>query len=161
MKLASLLTTKQILLDMKSTEHIEAVDELVDHAESIGLLPNIDKEEVLDAFHQREDQVSTGIGCGIAIPHIFLENLTDVICVFGRSKQGVEFDAIDYAPVNYIVLFIVPSEDRHKHLQTLAAIAKLFNNCAIRKLLAEAETVEEILVILNSTPSRTQAEKKV
>lgn len=148
MKLASLLTPDQVLLDMRSEEHIPAIVELVDHLVGIGRLSGDLREEMIAALRQREEQVSTGIGYGVAIPHAFSEKLDEVVTVFGRSKAGIDFEALDNGPVHFVILFIVPKKDYHLHLQTLAAIAKMFTNCEIRRQLGEAESRSEILNIL-------------
>ena len=157
MKLASILSEEQILLDMISKERWPAIEELIDHLNTTGLLQEETKEDILASLHAREEQTSTGIGSGVAIPHAFSDKISDVIAVFGRSEQGIDFDAIDNAPVKFILLFIVPKKDYHLHLQALSAIAKMFNNCEIRQNLSEAIDAEEILGIFNSTPSRTRS----
>lgn len=157
MKLANLLSADQIILEMKSVEHWPAITELVDQLVENEQLPEEQREGVLEALRAREDQVSTGIGSGVAIPHTFSDELEDVVAIFGRSKEGIDFEAIDNAPVHYIILFIVPRKDYHLHLRTLAAIAKLFTNCEIRRQLGGAETRDEILAILDSKPSRVAA----
>lgn len=148
MKLASLLTPDQVLLDMRAEEHIPAIVELVDHLVEIGRLKPDLHDELIDSLRQREEQVSTGIGYGVAIPHAFSENLDEVVAVFGRSKAGIDFEALDNGPVHFVILFVVPKKDYHLHLQTLAAIAKMFTKCEIRRQLAEAECRTEILDIL-------------
>jgi len=157
MKLASILSEDQIFLDMKSEERWPAIEELIDHLNNQGLLKEETKEDILASLQAREEQTSTGIGSGIAIPHAFSEKISEVIAIFGRSEQGINFDAIDNAPVKFILLFIVPKKDYHLHLQALSAIAKMFNNCEIRQNLSEAVDAEEILSIFNSTPSRTHS----
>lgn len=154
MKLAKLLGPDQIILDMKAVEHWPAIEELVEHLVNIQLLPEELKESSLQALKAREEQVSTGIGSGVAIPHAFSDELENVVAVFGRSKAGIDFEAIDNAPVHYIILFIVPRKDYHLHLRTLAAIAKMFTNCEIRRQLGTVATRDEILAILDSKPSR-------
>lgn len=157
MKLASLLTPDQIVLEMRSEEHMPAIIELVDHLVDIEMLSLDLREEVVSSLEAREEQVSTGIGYGVAIPHAFSENLDQVVAVFGRSKKGIDFEALDNCPVHFVVLFIVPKKDYHLHLQTLAAIAKMFTNCEIRKQLSEAECRSEILNILAGKASRNVA----
>lgn len=157
MKLASLLTDDQILLDMKSEEHWEAIVELVDHLSACGRLPEDCREEVLEALRAREDQVSTGIGSGVAIPHTLSDRLDSVAAVFGRSVGGIDFEALDNAPVHFVVLFIVPRSQYNLHLQTLAAIAKTFANREIRQRLAEAASSGEILAVLAGDDSRTKS----
>ena len=83
--------------------------------------------------------------------------MEDVVAVFGRSKGGIDFEALDNAPVHFIILFIVPRKDYHLHLRTLAAIAKMFTNGEVRRKLAIAETRDEILEILDPKPLRCEA----
>ena len=154
MKLANLLSADQIILDMKAVDHWPAIVELVDHLVEIHRLPENLRETVLQALKAREDQVSTGIGSGVAIPHTFSDELEEVAAVFGRSKAGIDFEAIDNAPVHFVILFIVPRKDYHLHLRTLAAIAKMFTNCEVRRQLSSVETRDEILAILAAKPAR-------
>lgn len=157
MKLAKLLNADRIILDMESVEHWTAITELVDHLVKTGGLPPEMREEMLAALKIREEQVSTGIGCGVAIPHAFSDELEEVVAVFGRSKAGLDFEALDQAPVHLVVLFIVPRKDYHLHLRTLAAIAKMFTNAEVRRQLNEASSHDEILAILDCKPSRVAA----
>lgn len=154
MKLAKLLSEDQILLDMQAVEHWSAITELVDHLVRIQRLPPEQREPILTALKTREDQISTGIGFGVAIPHAFSDQIEEVVAIFGRSKAGLDFAAIDRAPVHFILLFIVPSSNYHLHMRTLAAIAKMFTNRAIRCELGAVETRDEILAIFDSKPSR-------
>ena len=154
MKLAKLLSADHIILEMKAVEHWASIVELVGHLVSSGQLPPSQEEEMLEAFKAREEQVSTGIGSGVAIPHAFSDHLDHVIAVFGRSRSGIDFEALDNAPVHFIILFVVPRKDYHLHLRTLAAIAKMFTNSQVLRQLAAAENHEEILTIFDSKPSR-------
>ena len=157
MKLAKLLCADHIVLDMKAVEHWPSIVELVSHLVNTGQLPEEQRQEMLQAFQEREEQVSTGVGSGVAIPHAFSDSLDRVVAVFGRSKAGIDFNALDNAPVHFIVLFIVPRKDYHLHLRTLAAIAKMFTNGEVLRQLGSAESVEEILAIFESKPSRVGA----
>lgn len=148
MKLASLLTPDQVILDMHAEDHLPAIEELVDHLVKTQKLSEELREEVVASLRDREEQVSTGIGYGVAIPHAFSEKLENVVTMFGRSKAGIDFEALDNSPVHFVILFVVPQKDYHLHLQTLAAIAKMFTNCEIRRQLAAAECRSEILNIL-------------
>jgi len=158
MKLSQLLDIDHILLDMRATEHWPAILELVDFLGEAGDIPKICRQEILTALQEREAQISTGIGSGVAIPHTFSDNIDQVVAVFGRSKAGIDFEALDNAPVHFIVLFIVPRKDYHLHLRTLAAIAKMFTNCEVRRKLATAECRDEILDILDPKPVRNGAQ---
>lgn len=148
MKLASLLTPDQVILDMRAEDHMEAITELVDHLVDVDLLNADLRDKALTALQAREEKVSTGIGYGVAIPHAFDEEIDEVLAMFGRSQAGIDFEALDQSPVHFVVLFLVPKKDYHLHLQTLAAIAKMFTNGGIRRQLAEAAGRDEILRIL-------------
>ncbi len=154
MNLASLLTVEQVVAEMEATEHWPAIVELVDHLEAKALVSSDDRSTILDALQQREDQNSTGIGSGVAIPHAFSDKLDQVIAVFGRSSQGIDFESIDNAPVRFIVLFMVPGDQYHTHLRTLAAIAKTLTNGRIRERLSKAKDAAEILTILSTKSAR-------
>jgi mannitol/fructose-specific phosphotransferase system IIA component (Ntr-type) len=154
MKLAKLLGADQIILNMKASEHWPAIVELIGHLVVTDQLPAEQESEMMEAFRAREAQVSTGIGSGVAIPHAFSDHLDRVIAVFGLSQNGIDFEALDHAPVHFIILFIVPRKDYHLHLQTLAAIAKMFTNFEVLQRLGAAETAEEILSIFDSKPAR-------
>jgi mannitol/fructose-specific phosphotransferase system IIA component (Ntr-type) len=157
MKLAQLLSSDQIILDLKAGEHWQSIVELVDHLTRSGYLSPALRDEALIALKAREDQVSTGIGSGVAIPHAFSDQLDQVVAIFGRSQTGIDFQALDNSPVHFIVLFIVPRRDYHLHLRTLAAIAKMFTNREVLRQLGEADSRDEILAILGSKPSRVAA----
>ena len=157
MKLSQLVSVEQILPEMRAGDHWSAILELVEHLITIGKLPAALRDEVLTSLKVREELVSTGIGGGVAIPHAFSDDLDQVVAVFGRSQTGIDFEALDGAPVHHVILFIVPRRDYHLHLQTLAAIAKMFTNSEIRRRISEAGSSEEILAILDPKSSRAGA----
>ena len=99
--------------------------------------------------------MSTGIGFGIAIPHCSSDRLEKVVAAFGRSSAGIEFDALDNAPVKFVVLFIVPKNQFQTHLRTLASIAKFLNDRSVRDQLANASSADEILSIFRARAQAT------
>jgi mannitol/fructose-specific phosphotransferase system IIA component (Ntr-type) len=147
MSLASLLTAEQIIPEMKATERWPAIVELIDLLVGLGKIRTADRDSILASLKQREETMSTGIGFGIAIPHCSSDRLEEVVAAFGRSTGGIEFDALDNAPVKFVVLFIVPKNQFQTHLRTLASIAKFLNDRAVRESLAAAKSSEEILSI--------------
>ncbi len=147
MSLASLLSSEQIVPEMQATERWPAIVELIDLLVGLDKIEESSRESILAALKQREETMSTGIGFGIAIPHASSEDVTEVVAAFGRSTQGIEFDALDNAPVKFVVLFIVPKNQFQTHLRTLASIAKFLNDRSVRESLAGAGTKEEILAI--------------
>lgn len=147
MTLGNLLSTNQIIPEMKATERWSAIVELVDLLVERGRIKPADRDGVLAALRAREETMSTGIGFGIAIPHASSERVQDVVAAFGRSSTGIEFESLDNAPVRFIVLFVVPKDQFQTHLRTLAAIAKFLNDRSVREKLGTAASSEEILEI--------------
>ncbi len=151
MTLGNLLSIDQIIPEMQAVERWSAIVELVDLLVARGQIKPGDREVVLGALRQREETMSTGIGFGIAIPHASSDRVEKVIAAFGRSSKGIEFDSLDNAPVQFIVLFVVPKDQFQTHLRTLAAIAKFLNDRGVRERLGKAPSAAEILAIFEST----------
>lgn len=154
MTLANLLSTRQILPELKAAGRWEAIAELVDVLAATGKIREEDRPQVLNAIRQREQTMSTGIGFGIAIPHASSDKVTDVVAAFGRSTKGVEFESLDGQPVFFIVLFVVPRDQFQTHLRTLAAIAKFLNDRTVRDELGNATDASQILQVFENRSPR-------
>ncbi len=144
MELANTLTTKQIVPEMVSMTSTESIEELVNKLHEIGTITESCKTNSIRSLIEREDKTTTGIGSGVAIPHTFSSEVNEIKMIFGRSIEGIDFEAIDNNPVNFVILFIMP-EGNKNHLQTLSAIAKFFTKGGIREKLLEANTKEDII----------------
>jgi nitrogen PTS system EIIA component len=154
MNLSGLLSADRVVSEMTAQDHLPAIAELVDHLVAVKSLPQESRDVVLAALMDREEQRSTGIGNGVAIPHCFSEDIHEVAIVFGRSTVGIEFCALDRAPVHFVVLFVVPKSQYTLHLKTLAAIAKILNSAETRENLALASGPDEILEVLARKTTR-------
>ena len=139
---------------MTATERWPVIVELIDLLVSLEKIQTPDRDSILASLKQREETMSTGIGFGIAIPHCSSDRLNEVVAAFGRSPGGIEFDALDNAPVKFVVLFIVPKNQFQTHLRTLASIAKFLNDRANRENLGKATSREEILAIFREQPQK-------
>lgn len=148
MNLAEILQEKQIVTDMKATDRWQAIEELIDRLISAGKIAPESRSAVVEVVKKRENNMSTGIGFGIGIPHASTPLIDEVVGAFGRSSGGVDFDALDNRPVNLILLFLVPQGQFQKHLHTLANIAKLLHNAELRQSLEEAPDESAIMEII-------------
>ncbi len=151
MTLGNLLSKEQIIPEMQASERCSAIVELVDLLVARNQIKPEDRDVVLGALRAREDTMSTGIGFGIAIPHASSDRVNKVVAAFGRSSTGIEFDSLDNAPVQFIVLFVVPKDQFQTHLRTLAAIAKFLNDRSVSERLGTAGNADEILKIFESS----------
>jgi len=104
---------------------------------------------------EREKLGSTGIGDSIAIPHGKLNGLDDLIVAFGRSRQGVEFNAMDGKPVNLFFLLMAPEQSKSEHLKVLARISRMLKDLNFRKSLMEAKSRNELYQIIVDKDEQT------
>ncbi len=148
MKLAELLDEERVFLDLRSQNCGELMDELVHYFVDLGIIHNEMCDQAVQALKCREEEISTGVGCGVAIPHAYLEGLEQAQAIFGRSEKGIDFASCDHAPVHFVVLLLIPEAKRGQHLLTLADIGKRFSSCEVRKSLAGATSKESILEVL-------------
>jgi PTS system nitrogen regulatory IIA component len=105
-------------------------------------------EAVVNTLLEREKLGSTGIGDGIAIPHGKIANLDQLIVSFGRSIEGVEFDAMDGKPAHLFFLLLAPENTTGQHLKALAKISKMLKDNAFREMLMEAKSKNELFTII-------------
>lgn len=149
MKLAKLLNEQRVFLDLTAKTCAEVIEELIGHLANEGVLLNGMRDRAVTALQCREDEISTGVGCGVAIPHAYLEGLVEPVAIFGRSEEGIDFAACDHAPVHFVVMLLIPEDKRGQHLLTLADIGKRFLSCETRKSLASAPDEQAVLAIFS------------
>ena len=128
-----LFARQPTVIQLKATTKGEAIDELVDRlAETVAL--NTDQRESARAsIKKRESAMSTGIGCGFALPHASADFISEPVMIVGRCAKPLAFDAIDGELVDVIVLFLVPKGEFQKQLNALSNVAKLLHSPALRE----------------------------
>src|SRR6202040_1569674 len=148
MDLADILSKEQIITDLQAANRWEAIDELINNLVATGKIKPENHEAIAAVVKKRESSMSTGIGFGIGIPHASTDLIYEVVGALGRSKKGINFDALDNQPVNLVMLFLVPQGQFQKHLHTLANIAKLLHKKEFRQALEEAPSAEAMYKII-------------
>jgi len=148
MDLGDILSKEQIITDMRAANRWEAINELINNLVATGKIKRENQDAVAAVVKKRESSMSTGIGFGIGIPHASTDLIGEVVGALGRSKKGVNFDALDNQPVNLVMLFLVPQGQFQKHLHTLANIAKLLHKAEFRQALELAPDADTMLQII-------------
>jgi PTS system nitrogen regulatory IIA component len=137
MKIVDYLKENDVLSRLHASTREGVIDEMVAHLKESGKIE--DPEGLVSILLDREMLGSTGIGHGVAIPHGRLKGLDEILLVFGRSPEGVEFDAHDGAPVNLFFLLVAPEDSAGLHLKTLARISRIVKNPECRQALLGSE----------------------
>ncbi len=150
MDLGDILTPDVIKADLQATNRWEAIDELINTLVASDKIKSDHREAIVAVVKKRETSMSTGIGFGIGIPHASSDLIQEVVGAFGRSKKGVNFDALDNQPVNLVMLFLVPLGQFQKHLHTLAKIAKLLHKKEFRQALEGAPDAQAMCQIIKA-----------
>jgi mannitol/fructose-specific phosphotransferase system IIA component (Ntr-type) len=138
MNLGDILSTGQIVPELKAADRWQAIEELIGVLVDCGRVKPEHREAITAVVKKREASMSTGIGFGIGIPHASTDLITEVTAAFGRSISGINFDALDNQPVHLVNLFLVPQGQFQKHLHTLASIAKVLRNDDFHKVIMAA-----------------------
>ena len=137
------LTKEAIILEMKATSKEGALRELAGLAAT--QTGKFTEEILYNVLCEREAVGSTGVGNSVAIPHGKIAGLEDILLCFGRSREGIDFDAIDSRPVHLFVLLLSPAAKAAEYLQALAAVSRLLKQDGNRERLFESRSKEEIL----------------
>ena len=148
MDLGDILSKEQVITELQAADRWQAIDELINNLVATGKIKPEHHDAIAAVVKKRESSMSTGIGFGIGIPHASTDLIYEVVGALGRSRKGINFDALDNQPVNLVMLFLVPQGQFQKHLHTLANIAKLLHKAEFRQALEQAPSAEDMLKII-------------
>jgi mannitol/fructose-specific phosphotransferase system IIA component (Ntr-type) len=144
-QLHTLISPRRII-DLKSTTKREALSEL---AELLAGDPNVTNPSAfLDAIYKREELVSTGVGLGVAIPHVKIPEVKDYVVCVGRKVEGIEFDSLDSQPVRLIFMIGASEGQTRDFVKMLARVMHLLKNGRNRVALLEAGIPDQFLEII-------------
>lgn len=139
-----------IILEMKATTKDAALRELAGLAAT--QCGRFTEEVLYKVLVEREAVGSTGVGNGVAIPHGKIEGLEEILLCFGRSRVGVDFNAIDKREVYLFMLMISPAGKGGEYLQTLARVSRILKEGSNRQRLFDSTSREEIVALFASNP---------
>ena len=143
MDLSQLLAPELVTFDLKATEKSAVLTELVDVLDASGLLS--DRQQFEQAAWKREQEYSTGIGMGIAIPHAKDASVKKASLVFGRSNAGADYQSMDGQPSHLFFLIAVPADANDTHLAVLSHLSRRLMHQNVRDRLMAANSYADIL----------------
>ena len=117
-------------------------------ADTAAKRAGIDAQVIYETLTNREQLGSTGIGNGLAIPHGKLEGLDQVVAVFARLDQPIEFDSVDDRPVDLVIALLAPTGAGADHLKALAHVARLMRTESLVDSLRQTREADKLYAIL-------------
>lgn len=148
MTLTQLLQPTCIKAPLESTDKEGAIQELVDVLADSGRITN--SEDAFRAIMDREQQRSTGIGSGIAIPHGKCASAKELVMAIGIANNPIDFESIDGKPVKIIVLLVSPPDCTGPHIQALARISRLMLDETFKAKLEKAASPEKVYDLVST-----------
>lgn len=145
-------------LDVPATSIKELIPRIVDQLVGNGRLPADARDHIVQGLIDRENVVSTAIGHAVAVPHCYLESLTEQQIIFVRLKDGINLRAPDGTPTRFFFFLFGPTGEAAAHLDTLALIARLMSDDEFRYDLGEAVSVQDLGWALERALGREAAE---
>lgn len=146
MAVIELVSEEIVKTPLVSTDKPDVLRELVQILRDAGRIDDFDA--VLRAVQTREDQMSTGLEGGIAVPHAKSSAVSTLTMAIGIAPGGIDFHSMDGNPTQLFFLLVAPPDKAGPHVQALAEIAKLAQSKAFCRALIHAESPAEVVELL-------------
>ena len=156
MRINELLNIQSIDLDAQVSTKLEAIDHMTKLMEKGGNLKN--REDYKKGVLAREEEGTTGIGDGVAIPHSKCAAVKKAGLSAMVVKNGVDYDALDGQPVQLLFMIAAPEGSANEHLEALSKLSTMLMDPDFKKNLLAAKTKEEFMQVIES--KETQADEK-
>lgn len=155
MNITDLLTKETIILQLQAKTKSEVIGELASKLAEAGAVSDV--EAFKRAIWAREQQSTTGVGDGIAIPHAKTAAVKRPAVAFGRSAAGIDYESLDGKPSRLFFMIAAPEGGEQTHLQALARLSSLLMDESFRAQLETASSEEEIVRLFAAKESEREA----
>ena len=140
-----------VLVDLKAQRNFDAIRELASVLADGGAVR--DQKGFLSDLIRREQQASTGIGKGVAVPPTHEDGIERQLLAIGISRKGIEFASPDGQPVHIVALLATPRKHQKQHMELLAALSRLLQHQGVRESLIQAADALEVVDIFKRNRS--------
>jgi len=154
MNLGDLIGPEAVKHSLKAKDKKQLLAELAACASNIS---GLQEREIFDVLLQRERLGSTGLGQGAAIPHGKMSGLTQIVGVFARLVEPVDFDSADGEPVDIVFLLLAPEGAGADHLKALARISRLLREGAAVQKLRSSRDAAALYAVLTQEDTSSHA----
>ncbi|MBI2568452.1 MAG: PTS sugar transporter subunit IIA [Candidatus Schekmanbacteria bacterium] len=155
MQITECVSANSVVTELQGKDRHDVLRELVELLAANGHVP--DYETALEHVLERESLESTCIGQGLAIPHARVAGLSNMAVAFGRSRPGIDFNALDGFPAHLVFLLLYPPKDAAKHLSFLSELSTLAVRHNLVARLMEAPDAGTILRVLADADAEHEA----
>lgn len=155
LSISDLLTPGTIRVGVPGGEKRDVLNAVIDLLEGEEAVTDFGRVR-RDVF-AREQQMSTGVGMGLALPHARSAAVTDTLAAFATTSSDVPFGAMDGQPVRMLFLLVGPENERGRHVHLLGRISRLMNRAAFRQRLLAAATPDEALTLFRNAEAEFAA----
>jgi mannitol/fructose-specific phosphotransferase system IIA component (Ntr-type) len=149
MKFRDFVCFEATITELQASDRDGVVVELISSLDKAGRLGKGKCEEIIREVITREKEASTGMGKGVAVPHVKHKAVKEVVAVIGQSSTGIDFFALDKQPVFSIILLISPVDDPDKHLQAMENVFRHLQQERFRKFLRQCRSARQVEELLN------------
>jgi len=144
MKMSDFVCFEAMVPEFQASDRDGVIAELVSLLEEAGRLGKAKGTEIQKEVIKREKEASTGMGKGVAVPHVKHQAVSDVVAAIGLSRVGIDFSALDKQPVYSVILLVSPVENPDRHLQAMESVFMHLQQEKFRKFLRQCRTPEQI-----------------
>jgi mannitol/fructose-specific phosphotransferase system IIA component (Ntr-type) len=152
MKITKYFAPSEIILELPVKDKPGIIEYLVNILVQKGSVPKEKVEDLMKELMEREALTSTGLGYGVGLPHIKTDIVKEICIAFGRSTEGIDFEALDGNPVHFFFLILAPAQKIDDYLKTLSSISALVKDEKTRSRLSVAKSAAEIYSLFDQTP---------
>lgn len=144
MKFEEFVCFEATIPELEGTDRDSVITELVSAMVAAGKLPAEAAKEVTRAVIKRENEASTGMGKGVAVPHVKHATAPAPVAVVGHSTSGIDFASLDEQPVYSVILLVSPVDNADTHLQAMENLFRHLQKEKFRRFLRQCRTPEEL-----------------
>lgn len=157
MEIKDLLKKDLMIMELKSNDKMSVISEIAQKFYDEGIVES--KEDFEKGLIKREEETSTALGEGIAMPHAKLDSVKEPAVLFAKKKDGLDYEALDGEDTYIFFSIAVPNGENNLHVETLAQLSKMIMKEGFVDRLKEVETPEEVYEVIDSfTEEKTQKE---
>ena len=147
-KMVKYLSPALISCNLESTDKIGVIRELCALLAKSGAVKN--EESVFSAVMEREKQMSTGLGNGIAFPHAHTDGVSELCVAIGIKKDGIDYESLDGQKAQIFTLIASPAEGNAPHMMVLSEMTGALSKTDVREKILDAKDGEEVISIIKA-----------